>query len=372
MKEFEYDFEKAFRITTKALHLNRAHPFIERNLFWCFQFLLILTLSVMTFVFTFNSLLFYDIPAGEIAEASKNGTMAIVSLTITFKYTFLLYNQNYIKRYIAIINKDYELSKGFVAEERAIVIDYSRKGAKVSLYWLVATTATSILFPVKALVQMVYYHWEDEFRFVPMFDMRYPTTIEIMKNVPAMFCLLFLLCLMFDVYATTMYVGFDPLVPIFLTHICGQLDILSQRIMDIFSDESNLNSQEVNYKLKCINVTLQDQYNMTKEIKSKFTFLYEFTMKTTTILLPLSMFQIVEDLQRRKLNLEFISFFFATILHFYMPCYYSDMLMDRILVARTSPYLSFSMGEHDGHGRRQSGARGCTCTLLKINYIELY
>ncbi|XP_063824555.1 uncharacterized protein LOC135074184 [Ostrinia nubilalis] len=331
-----FKFDNMFVITAMAMFINRSHPSIPRNLFWVLQFLIILTLSTTTFLFLGNSVLLYDIPAGRYAEASKNGTMAIVAFTITIKYSFLLYFQKYMKNLINVVDRDYKLAMDFEEEEKEIVIMYAKKGAKVSWYWLLAALSTSIAFPLKAIFKMGYSYWQGDFKYIPMFDMRYPDRLDILKDIPAMFILLFVLCLMFGCYATTMYIGFDPLVPIFLLHICGQLDILSKRILKIFSE--NYNEEEINEKLKDVNIKLQDLYGLIENIKNKFTVLFEYNMKTTTFLLPLSLFQVVEDLKRSQLNMEFLSFFVATILHFYMPCYYSDNLLERSYYLREAIY----------------------------------
>lgn len=253
-----FTFEKIFYITSTAMHLNRSHPFIVRNLFWIVQFLIILTLSATSFVFLTNSVLFYDIPAGRYTEASKNGVMSIVSLTITIKYSFLLYFQDHVKNIIEILDKDYKSAKEYNLEEREIIIKYARKGTKASMFWLVAALMASAVFPLKALISMAYSYWNGDFQYIPMFDMRYPNRVDILKNDPAMFWFLFSLCLMFGCYATTMYIGFDPLVPIFLLHTCGQLDVLSSRMLKIFSN--NDDSQRINKNLKYINMKLQDLY----------------------------------------------------------------------------------------------------------------
>nr|QIJ45808.1 olfactory receptor [Glyphodes pyloalis] len=260
MNRENFTFEKVFYITAIAMHINRSHPFITRNLFWIFQFLIVLTLSATSFWFLFNSVVFYDIPAKRYTEASKNGTMCIVALTITAKYAFLLYFQAHLKSLILIVDKDYQLAIDLEIEERDIVIKYAKRGTTVSKFWIVCATLTSALFPLKAFFAMFCTYLDGKLEYIPMFDMRYPNRIDVLKEVPAMFCFLFFLCILFDVYATTMYIGFDPLVPIFLLHICGQLDILSHRMLKLFSEDSN--SLEINEKLKCINMKLQDLYRL--------------------------------------------------------------------------------------------------------------
>lgn len=48
------------------------------------------------------------------------------------------------------------------------------------------------------------------------------------------------------------------------------------------------------------------------------------------IILHLTIFHFSQDLRHGNVNLEFISFVTGVILHFYMPCYYSDILMEKV------------------------------------------
>lgn len=258
MNHQNFTFDKIFIITAKAMILNRSHPSIPRNWFWVFQFLVILTLSATTFLFLINSVLFYDIPARRYAEASKNSTMAIVAFTVTIKYLFMLYFQKYMQDLIDVVDRDFKLALDFEEEEKEIVIMYAKKGSKASWYWLLAASSTSSLFPLKALLKMGYSYWKGEFELIPMFDMRFPDRVDIVKEIPAVFAFYFVLCFMFSCYAGSMYIGFDPLVPIFLLHICGQLNILSKQIMRIFTENNSV--EEINEKLKHVNIKLQDLY----------------------------------------------------------------------------------------------------------------
>nr|ARO76458.1 odorant receptor 53 [Conogethes punctiferalis] len=322
----DFTFKEVFFITEYAMLINRSHPFIKRNLFWLFQYLIIFTLSISASLLLINSILFYDIPSSRYTDASKNGTMAIVALTVTIKHAFLLYYQADIKNLINIVNKDYELALNFETVKKEIVMKYAKRGKKVTLFWLVAAAVTSIVFPANALLKMAKTYWHGAFEFIPMFELQYPDCINAVKDTPTFFYLLFVYNFLFGFYATTVYIGFDPLAPIFLLHICGQLDILSYRMLTLFDDAE---VQDVNVKLKFINMKLQDLYSLVNNIKSMFTVLFEFNMKTSTFLLPLSLFQVTESLKEKQLNVEFFSIFAATIMHFYMPCYYSDVLLER-------------------------------------------
>ncbi|XP_061711262.1 odorant receptor 2a-like isoform X2 [Cydia pomonella] len=260
----DMNFDKIFWIATTAMRLNRSHPYVARDKIW---------------------------------------------------------------QLIRIVDDDYELAKEFCEEEQRIVLHYSKRGVKVCQYWFISACSTSAIFPLKALMLMGKSYMAGEFQLVPLFELTYPWILEDYKTVPIIFITLFGLALFFDVYATSMYVGFDPIVPIFMLHLCGQLDILNLRISKMFSDTEH-SDEAVRKNLTEIILKLQDVYKFIQVIKTNFTVLYEFMMKTTTFLLPLTAFQITESLRNGEINIEFIGFFTGVILHFYIPCYYSDLLME--------------------------------------------
>ncbi|CAH0702972.1 unnamed protein product [Spodoptera exigua] len=70
----------------------------------------------------------HDIKSGKFAEASKNGTMVIVSLTITLKYVVLLHHQESIKELINIMERDYATAQEFCNEDKEIVVQYAKRG----------------------------------------------------------------------------------------------------------------------------------------------------------------------------------------------------------------------------------------------------
>ncbi|KAJ8733212.1 hypothetical protein PYW08_001510 [Mythimna loreyi] len=325
MGDLDLKFEKVFKISTISLRVNGSHPSVVHDTWWKIRFSIIMTNTFFCCLFLLYSILYHDIKTGKFAEASKNGTMVIVSLTITLKYFVLLYNAESIKVLINIVQKDYDTVQES-EEDRDIVVKFAKRGVTVCKFWLVFGFGTSAIFPIKAFFLMAYYYCKGEFELVPLFDLTYPEPIEGFKNLTFVFWTLFIITFLFDAYASSMYVGFDPMVPIFMLHTCGQLELLSRRISKLFVEAKD--SREIEEGLKKIISKLQDLYMLVDRVKANFSILYEYNMKATTFLLPLTTFQIVEDLRDKRINVEFISFFVGCILHFFMPCYYSDLLME--------------------------------------------
>nr|XP_021188079.2 odorant receptor 67c [Helicoverpa armigera]QPX50361.1 odorant receptor [Helicoverpa armigera] len=326
MTKSNLKFEKLFKIATMSMRLNGSHPSIIRDTRWFIKFSIIMINTFCCCLFLIYSICCHDIKTGKFSEASKNGTMVIVSITITLKYMVLLYHQASIREIINIMEEDYRRAQDTSKEDLDIVVRYAERGQTVCKFWLVFGFGTSAIFPIKAFILMAYYTWKDKFVLVPLFDLTYPQPIEAYKNVTVVFWILFVVTFVFDVYASSMYVGFDPMLPIFMLHTCGQLDLLNLRISKLFVEAED--RAEIEEGLKKIICKLQDLYKLVDRVKKNYSILYEYNMKATTFLLPLTMFQIVEELRVKRINVEFISFFAASILHFFMPCYYSDLLME--------------------------------------------
>lgn len=254
----DINFDKVFWISKKAMRLNRSHPAIARDKTWRIQFGSILILSVVCIILLLHSIR-SDIQNERFADASKNVIMTIVAVTITYKYGILLHFQESIISLMRIVNEDYELAKEFTEEEQRIVLHFAMMGDKVGKFWVISAVTTGAIFPIKAFLLMGKSYFEGEFKLVAMFELTYPWILDEYKNVPVFFVMCFLLTLFFDVYSTSMYIGFDPLVPIFMLHLCGQINILKIRLSKLFSNPSEPD-ELVREKLRAIVLKLKDIY----------------------------------------------------------------------------------------------------------------
>ncbi|VVD01837.1 unnamed protein product [Leptidea sinapis] len=258
MSDFNLKFYESFRIITIALRSNKCYPYVTRDKIWFLQVIAMFTLNFGIFILLLNSIIFYDVPAREFTTAIKNGIMAIVATTITFKYCILVRDKNSIIQFIERLNEDYEIAKHLSAEERDIVSKFSAKGVFVCKIWLIIAVITSILFPLKAFYLMGLSYSRGEFQLVPMYDLNYPKIINDYKTMPILYFILFSLTFYFDLFAMTMYMGFDPLVPVFMLHLCGQIHLLSRRIQKVFT--GNNTNAVINENLKQINIKLSQIY----------------------------------------------------------------------------------------------------------------
>ncbi|XP_022119855.2 putative odorant receptor 92a [Pieris rapae] len=336
MSDLNLIFYKQFKITTMAMRFNRSWPYGKRSILCKIQVFVSYFVSIVTLFFLLYSMIFYDFPDEEYGEVVKNGIIVIVSTSVIIKFFILTHHRESLVNLIKIVQNDYEEAKQFNINDKTIILDYAQKGKDICKIWIVIAAGASMMFPIKAIVLMAYYTYKEEFKLVPIFDMHYPDVINAHKYEPKIYILLFLLIFPFDCFAGTMYVAFDPLVPIFMLHMCGQLQLLSQRITRLFSQ----NEADIKDNLRIINIKLQSIYSFLETVQNIFTVQYEYNLKTTTFLIPFAFFQIIQSLKNREFNLEFVFFFVGAILHFYIPCYYSDMLMEKSGKMREAIYSS--------------------------------
>ncbi|OWR49919.1 putative odorant receptor OR30 [Danaus plexippus plexippus] len=289
--------------------------------------------------------------------------MVIVGITVIFKHSILINCNDSIKQLLKILDEDYKAAELYGEREKDIILKSAMSGVKICRFWLVSATLTCFMFPAKAIIEMGNLYMRGEFKLVPMFDFTYPNFIEVHKESTVAYTVLFLMCLSFDLFSLSIYIGFDPLVPIFMLHTCGQLELISNKLVNVFSKDAS--RQDIVDDLKRINVKLQNIYKFVKMVQNIFIILYEFNMKTTTFLLPFSVFQIMQSLRNREISLEFIFFFSGACLHFYMPCYYSNLLMEKSESLRNAIYFS------GWESRRDIGIRKTILLMLTRTYVPL-
>nr|WCC57527.1 odorant receptor 10 [Papilio memnon] len=327
-------FERAFHISCHALRFSGIHPNLERDRRWLLRFAFISIVSSSIILFFANSIICYDIPNKEYAKAIKNGSLLIVSLTIPYKNILALYYRDELNNCIDMLNADYEGINRQANEEQLLIKEYSAKGISVCKLYFYSVVMSASVFPLKAIYLMIVSYIRGEFRLTHIYDITYPEVIEKQKDVIYVYFCLFLISLIFTINGSWNFFGFDPLVSIFVLHVCGQIEILSRKIIAL----SDMNENEIIENLKKINKKLQEVYKFSKSLRTNFMEVFELQIKTTIFLSSFTFFQIVQSLYRLEINLEFTLMLFACTLHFFIGCYYGDFLMYKGVKLRESIY----------------------------------
>nr|QNS36226.1 olfactory receptor 33 [Mythimna separata] len=331
----ELDFDKIFKIPTKALNISRAHPYIPRDWKWAVQFCIVHGLFTLAFVNIIYNIICHDLKSNNFSQMCKNGVLFVVYIVITFQYCVLIWHQNALVDLIDNMKRDYEQSKDLDSIEKEMFTKYVNLGIWVCKQWLVISIVGTGIFVVKNVVIMLYYYFISEFQLVPLYDLVYPSMIERNKDNIFVFLMTYGLMLLFGSYSALMYIAYVPLGPIFMLHACGQLELVAKRIDDLFVECDNA---VISKKLKSIIMQLQYIYSFVDRIKQIFKVAYELTLKGSTIMLPITCYEVLEAFNHGEVSLEFITFIVGGTLISSSPCYYSNLLMEKGENVRLSLY----------------------------------
>ncbi|XP_053603545.1 uncharacterized protein LOC128671245 isoform X2 [Plodia interpunctella] len=293
----DLNFQKQFFISMIPLKLNGSHPNIPRNRFWVGKtFVLMINLAIIMWLL-FNAVFNHDIPDRNYSDMCGNSIMLLIGTNTIIKFWFLHYNRKYMAELFQFVENDYELSKYLSEEEKEIVIKHVKISITVTKHSLFSFFNGFIFF-IRAVSLMSYYTWKGQFRLVHMYDIALPGQYNERRNDPMVYFFCLYCATFFGVYASTMNTAFEPLVPITLLHIKGQVQICSNRMKELFT--KNKNPEEVYREIKWVNLKLQKLYNVLEGLNTKFGPLYEFTLKVNTGLFPLISFRVVQSEQLRE------------------------------------------------------------------------
>nr|WCC57467.1 odorant receptor 10 [Papilio machaon] len=303
-------FERVFYISCHALRFSGIHPNLDRNRIWLLRYAFISIVSSSIIFFFANSIICYDIPNKEYTKAIRNGSLLIVSLTIPYKNILALYYRDELRYCIDVLNSDYAGIYRQTNEERLLIKDYSAKGQRVCKLYFYSVLMSASVFPLKATYLMIISYIRGEFKLTHIYDITYPEVIEKQKDVFYVYFCLFIISLIFTINGSWNFFGFDPLVSIFVLHVCGRIEILSRKITAL----ADMNENEIIESLKEINKKLQEVYKFSKSLRTNFMEVFELQMKTTIFLSSFTLFQIVQSMSRFEINLEFTIMLFACTL----------------------------------------------------------
>ncbi|XP_049705531.2 uncharacterized protein LOC110375040 [Helicoverpa armigera] len=332
----ELDFNKIFIIPTTALRLARAHPYIPRDKKWILQFVTVHSLFTLTFLLILYNIFCHDLKANNFTQTCQNGVLFVVYIVISYQYGVLLTYQNTLVGLIADMNKDFQTSKDLPPKERDSIKKYINQGLWVCKQWLFLTISGCAIFLFKNLGLMLYYYCMNEFRLVPFYEVvLYPPIMEENRDNIFVYLLMYAIMLLFSAYSALMYAAFVPLGPIFILHACGQLVLVKLRIDDLFVE---CDDEVIRKKLKGIILHLQYVHSFVDRIQQVFKIGYELTLKFTALILPITIYAVLEGFYRGEVNVEFVTFIVGGVMISGSPCYYSDLLMEKGEDVRMSLY----------------------------------
>lgn len=253
-------FDDVFKLSTWCMRMNGSHPSLPRNINWTIRFVFVIGIYITHFCFILNSIFYYDMYQEHVAESvCKSGALLIISFIITIKYfSLILYRRQnvWLMRYI---DEDYVTYLSLGQDEQTIVNEYIQRGAWICKLWCYTPFICGGVFTLRPVVIMIYRYLIGEFRSDKIFEYTYPSGLEERKDEFIIFVPMFILNVLFVLCAASMYSGFDSLAPIFMLHVCGQLEVAKMRILKLFLND-NCNVFILKQNVNLIIMHLQNIY----------------------------------------------------------------------------------------------------------------
>nr|AXF48788.1 odorant receptors OR41 [Lobesia botrana] len=314
-------FDDIFKLSAVALKLNLGYPYLPLTLKWAAQ----IFVRYLGFLPTFLSLIYSSIYFDGFTKICSNLGLAVVFFVITINYSLLTIFKKTFCDMIRITEENLNCFKKH-SEDEIVIRDYVDKGKSVAKAWLLICAVSGGVFPCKAIAGTLYYTLTTgNVTFVPMYEVTYPSYIEERKETVEMYLIIFAFQLFYVIFTSLMYVGFNPLGPIFITQACGQIELVMRQTDRLFA-EKNIDIDDALKNLNNIMRQIQDIYNFVNQIQQTHRVMYETCLITSTIIIPVSCIGVVESYSRGKIEIELIFYICAAILQCYIPCYFSEML----------------------------------------------
>ncbi|XP_063626985.1 odorant receptor 2a-like [Cydia splendana] len=318
-------FDKTFQISTTALYWNLGHPSIPVTLKWVIKMLIFYRMMIYcpVFITMIYSSIYYD----SFSRICTNLGLAAVFGIISFNYTILIVYKKRFIQMMRIVEEDLERSSELNIEDEIVVRGYTAKGRKVTKYWLNVCIICDG-FICKPVLGTTYFALTSNFTLVPIHELTYPTNLEERKNEFDMYLLIIAFQLFYVLLSSLMYVGFNPLGPIFIMHACGQMDLAIRQVRRLFL-ENNIKIEERIRRLRDIVRLVQNIYSFVDQIQETHKLLFEMYLKTSTVVIPISCFGIIESYHEGNLSLDLIGYVFACYTQCFIPCYYCEFLLSK-------------------------------------------
>lgn len=194
-------------------------------------------------------------------DATRQLAILFLLINMSIKMSCLMRHKETMNSIIVRIDEDYRKAKEQLSEEEAdIVKKYAMAGVILQNVWTYLSLLVGSIFPVSAVLMMLYSNFTDPvvkkqmvfYGILPLWDeQKFDTPLYEMFFVFEIF-----LC----AGSTLLYIGFDPLVPIASLHMCGQMDLIKNRLSKLFNGRSILSPDETKAQLSGIIVDLQNIY----------------------------------------------------------------------------------------------------------------
>uniref|UniRef100_A0A0K8TU70 Odorant receptor n=1 Tax=Epiphyas postvittana TaxID=65032 RepID=A0A0K8TU70_EPIPO len=331
-------FEEVYKINMTCLRLNLSHPSVPRDLKWLLTFILMQGLYTAFNAICLYNLIFINVKENDFPNACSNGVYMVIYFVVTFKYGVMVWYQKDIKDVIRYQQEYFDSFREYTVEEQAVVKDYIQRGQWVSKLWLRSTIVTAGMFPVKSFIDSAYSAYAGDFRLHSFNENSYGPYIDEIKGRVDVFILMYAIFSVYTTYTAIMYSGFAPFGPLCILNACAQMDIVMMRVNHLFDE--GFDKEKSPKQLQNLVKFTQNIYGFVDQINDIFQVLYEMCLKASAILIPISLYLIIEGFSEGKLYYDYVMFSYMASLLCFVPCYYSDYLKEKGDDLRCAIYAS--------------------------------
>nr|AYN64395.1 odorant receptor OR5 [Rhyacophila nubila] len=321
-------FRETFTKTCLGMLLNGVYPGHQRvvSSIWLITNYLLQTTAISILLYT----AVFDLKNGHYSDATRQLSIFFLLVNMLIKMTNLWYHRKRTASLIDRLNYDYKKANNeFNEVEQNIIKKYVISGIFVQNVWCLMVGFVGSIFPVSAILIMTHSAFFDTVVTKRMaFYCLLPWLDEIKYDTP-LFQLFFVYELFLSISCSLLYMGFDPLIPIFSLHICGQLELVNERLKKVF--RKNIDILETRQRISAIVEHLQEIYRYSEDVNTVSTSVYEAIFSSTPFLSTAAAFQTFSCLKTGQLPYEFAFFFIATVVHIFIPSYYGDLLLEKSL-----------------------------------------
>lgn len=215
-----------------------------------------------------SNTMYLDILKKDYSDATRQMTILFLIIMMLTKIANLIRHRSTLNSLLIRLDDDYEEAVATLNDEdMKVVKTYVAWGMWIQNLWMVLVFGSGTVFWWAAFIVMFYTAATGNFTKMMLFEAVLPIWDEY-KFISPFFELVFIYEMFLDLFVMFLYSGFDPIVPIFLMHVCAQLELVKRHLLDLFNKEKIRSEADVQRELYWIVEKLQRiyRYRMNQQI----------------------------------------------------------------------------------------------------------
>ncbi|KAJ0171054.1 hypothetical protein K1T71_013253 [Dendrolimus kikuchii] len=241
----ELDFEKLFKVQMICMKIIQCHPGTNINKYWVLTSIVAFAPYTLSFLVLINCIKYY-LTRADYFNAFRNGVPIVYYVSMMLNFGILIKKRFKLRNLIVWMKSDYSKACAMDKRSKKIIQRYAAKGTKITIFWGYLMVITVCMFAVKSIILTIYHSKRSgELRLTPFYEVYYPFNIsELRMHNRWVYGSVYLLELYFTSMTELIFFCSSPLGPIFMLHVCGQLELVQIKFEHIFENDNvdeNLN-----------------------------------------------------------------------------------------------------------------------------------